>query len=147
MEKNTSIEEILKYCDIADLHQFIIGYVAKSPEFEKAFLARFNPRQGSLADKKDYTIDIEHAFKNNRMKGNSRYDRWDDFSFDAQDVAEDLQPLLEKADYYLQHKNVAEAILICEALIETIPDEWESDVDYDGDVQVIYDGARSEERR
>ena len=71
MDNNTSIEEILKYCDIADLHQFIIGYAAKSPEFEKAFLTRFNPRQVSLADKKDYTIDIGHAFKNNRPKANN----------------------------------------------------------------------------
>lgn len=141
MNKNTSIEEILKYRDVADLHQFIVNHAAKNPEFEKAFLTNFNPQQASDMDKADYADTIADAFANNRPKGNSRYGRWDDDGFDAEDVANDLQPLLDKAAYYLQHTNVAEAILICQALIETIPDEWESDLDYDGDVQVIYDDA------
>ena len=138
---NKISKEILKYCDVADLHQFIIEYAAKIPEFEKAFMDRFNPKQVSSESKDDYVFAIESAFGDNHLKSGNRYDDWDDFGFDGAGVAADLQPLLDKATYYQQNKNIAEAMLICEALIETIPDEWDTDMDYEGDVQAIYDSA------
>ena len=54
MGNNTSIEEILKYCGITDLHQFIIDYANKDREFRKALDARFNPVKVSAGDKKVY---------------------------------------------------------------------------------------------
>ena len=49
-----------------------------------------------------------------------------DFGFNAYAVGQALNPLLEKIDFYLQNNNIDEAILICRALIETIPDEWKN---------------------
>ncbi len=137
-----TVKGILKHCDAEDLHQFIIDYAVKNPEFEKAFIARFNPEKVSSGSEEDYISEIESAFHNNMNRVGNRYNGWDDFGFDAYAVAEDLKPLLEKVDYYLQNKNVGEAILICRALIETIPDEWnDNGDDEDGTVQVVYDTA------
>ena len=140
---NKTIKEILKHTDVKDLQQFIIDYAAKNPELEKAFMARFNPEKISSGSKEDYVSDIESAFHKNMNRVGDRYNGWDDFGFDAFAVAGDLKPLLEKVDYYLQNNNVGEAILICRALIETIPDEWNDagEGDEDGDVQVVYDAA------
>ncbi|MEJ7829015.1 MAG: hypothetical protein WKF91_12480 [Segetibacter sp.] len=138
--KKNKIEEIVKHLSVADLQQFIIEYSAKNPGFEKAFKDAFNP-QKPAAGKKEYTADIQDAFMGSKPQGRSRYQDYGDYGFDALEVAGDLEPILEKADYYIKHANYSEAILICKSLIETIPDEWEPDSDYDGDVQVIYDQA------
>lgn len=141
MGNNTSIEEILKYCGITDLHQFIIDYANKDREFRKALDARFNPVKVSAGDKKVYADAVRAGFNSNPLKTGNRYHQWKDYGFHAEYVREDLQLLLDKATYFIQHKNIAEAILICQALIETIPDEWDHSFDEDGDVQVMYDAA------
>jgi len=140
---NKKYKEILKYCDVTDLHQFIMDYASKNPEFSKAFMARFNPEKKSSGTEEDYTTAIEKAFHKNRNQVGDRYNGWDDFGFDAYAVAQALNPLLEKIDFYLQNNNIGEAILICRALIETIPDEWNDagEGDEEGEVQVIYDTA------
>ncbi|MBK5196299.1 MAG: hypothetical protein JJE08_09800 [Proteiniphilum sp.] len=56
-------------------------------------------------------------------------------------MSKKLEPLLEKARYYLRHDNREEAIRIAQTLIDTIPDYWDENFDYEGDVQVIYDEA------
>lgn len=138
--KKIKIEEIVKQLSLADLQQFIIKQAAKHPQFEKEFIIAFNPKKRA-AGKEEYTTDIKDAFMGSKPPSRNRYQHYSDYGFDALEVAGDLQPLLEKADYYIQHANYDEAIVICQALIETIPDEWDSDFDYDGDVQVIYDQA------
>ncbi len=137
---NIQPEEILKHINTFDLHKFILDYGAKHQEFREEFIANFSPQQVS-AGKEDYAGTIMNAFGNNTLKSGSRYRQWDDFGFDASDVAEDLKPLLDKADYFIKHENYEEAILIYCSLIETIPEEWDPNFDYDGDVQVIYDAA------
>lgn len=140
---NKKYKEILKHCDVKDLHQFIMDYASKNPGFAKAFTARFNPEKTSSGSKVNYVSAIEKSFRSNMNRVGDRYNGWNDFGFDAYDVAHDLKPLLEKIDYYLQNNNVGEVVLICRALIETIPDEWNDvgDGDEDGDVQVVYDTA------
>lgn len=137
---NIQPKEILKYINTDDLHQFIINYGAKHPEFMEKFMAHFSPKQVS-AGKKDYTGSIMNAFGSNTLSSGNRYRDYGDYGFDALSVAEDLKLLLDKAAYFIKHKNYEEAILICTAMIETIPGEWEPDFDYDGDVQVKYDEA------
>lgn len=137
---SVNLKEILQHINTTDLYEFIIGYGEKHPEFMEEFVAQFSPTQVSAA-KEDYADSITGAFVNNMLRSSNRYRDYDDFGFDAQDVAEDLQPLLDKADYFIKHKNYEEAILICKAVIETIPNEWDPDFDYDGHVQVIYDAA------
>lgn len=138
--KKIKIEEIVKHLSLGDLQHFIIKYAAKHQEFEKVFIKAFNPKKPA-AGKEEYIADIKDAFMGSEPPSRNRYQDYGDYGFDALEVAGDLEPLLEKADYYIQHANYAEAILICKSLIETIPDEWEADFDYDGDVQVIYDQA------
>lgn len=136
------MKEILNHCNNADLQQFLIDYAAKNTGFEKALMAKFSPEKISSGSKENYISDIESAFRKNMNRAGDRYNGWDDFGFNAYAVAEDLKPLLEKADYYLQNNNVGEAILVCMALIEIIPDEWNDEgEDEDGDVQVVYDTA------
>src|SRR5699024_104228 len=138
--ENTDLEDILKYTAPSDLHSFLVSYATGNKEFQKALVARFGP-QKSLADKVDYVLDIKDAFNQNILKEYRRYDGWDEFGFDAEEVAVALQPLLDKAGYYQQHENIKEVIRICQALIETVPEEWDPNFDYEGDVQVIYDSA------
>ncbi len=138
--KKITIEEIVKQLSVADLQGFIIKYAAKHPEFEKVFIGAFNPKNPA-AGKEEYIAHIKDAFMGSEPPSRNRYRDYGDYGFDAVEVAGDLEPLLEKADYYIKHANYDEALLICQSLIETIPDEWDSDFDYDGDVQVIYDQA------
>jgi hypothetical protein len=137
---NINLEEILKHIDPARLKKFIIDHAANHPEFREKFMANFSPQKVSAA-REDYAATIKKAFGSNTIKSANRYHRYDDFGFDALAVAHGLQPLLDKASYFIKHKNYDEAVLICRTLIETIPGEWESDFDYDGDVQVMYDSA------
>jgi hypothetical protein len=141
MGNNTSIGDILKHCAITDLHQFIIDYANKDRQFRKALDARFNPVKVSAGDKKVYAVAVRLGFNSHPLKTGNRYHQWEDYGFHAEYVREELQILLDKATYFIQHKNIAEAILICQSLIETIPDEWDGGFDEDGDVQVIYDAA------
>ncbi len=77
------------------MHQFIIDYGEKHPEFMKKFIANFSPQQVS-AGKKDYAGTIMNAFGNNALNSGNRYHDYGDYGFDASDVAEDLKPLLDK---------------------------------------------------
>lgn len=140
---NKKYKEILKHCNEKDLHQFVLDCASKNPEFAKAFTTRFDPEKKSSGRGKDYVAEIEKAFRKNMNRVGDRYNGWDGFGFDAYAVAGSLDPLLEKIDYYLQNNNVGEAVLICRAIIETIPNEWNdsSECDEDGDVQVVYDTA------
>lgn len=141
-QSNNSIlqKEILKHVKTPDLHKFIIDYGEKHPEFMEKFIAKFNPQQIS-AGKDDYEGIVMDAFGSNVLKSANRYHDYGDYGFDASSVAEDLKPLLDKADYFVKHKNFEEAIRICTAMIETVADEWSPDFDYDGEVQVMYDAA------
>lgn len=141
MNKPVSISEIIKHSDIDDLHQFIIDYANKNAESRQAFNAKFNPLKKSTGDKKAYAAMVSAAFANNPFSSRGRYRNWADYGFEAEGVREDLQLLLDKATWFIQAENFDEAILICQAMIETIPDEWEDQFDQEGDVQVMYDGA------
>ncbi|MEO6000234.1 MAG: hypothetical protein ABIN89_25580 [Chitinophagaceae bacterium] len=138
--KKNKIEEILNHLSVVDLQHFIIAYSAKNSGFEKVFIDSFN-LQKPIEEKEEYIADIQDAFMGSKSQGRNRHQDYGDYGFDAIEVAGDLEPILEKAEYYIKHGNYDEAIVICKALIETIPDEWDSDSDYDGDVQVIYDQA------
>lgn len=141
MNKAVSVSEILEHSDIKDLHQFIIDYAGKDAEFRQPFNAKFNPSKISTTDKKSYAAMVSAAFKNNPLTTRCRYRNWNDYGFDSEGVREDLQLLLDKVAWFIQSENFDEAILICQAMIKTIPDEWENQFDHDGDVQVMYDGA------
>ncbi|MCC7525788.1 MAG: hypothetical protein IT250_13250 [Chitinophagaceae bacterium] len=141
MNKPFSVPEIIKHTDIKDLHQFITDYANKNIAFRQAFNAKFNPSGISTGSKKIYTDMVSAAFKNNPFTVRGRYHNWSDYGFDAEGVREDLQLLIDKVEWFIQSENFDEAIRVCQAMIETIPDEWEDQFDREGDVQVMYDGA------
>lgn len=86
---------------------------------------------------------IKKAF--NTRSGSRTYGRYrdyyDDSGFDAEEVREKLEKITENARFYIRHANMDEAVLIAQKMIETISDLWESNFDYEGDVQVMYDEA------
>ncbi len=100
--KKAKIEEIVKQLSLADLQQFIIKYAAKHPDFEKGFIRVFNPKKPA-ASKEEYTADIKDAFRGSEPPSRNRYQDYGDYGFDALEVAGNLEPLLEKANYYINH--------------------------------------------
>lgn len=84
---------------------------------------------------------IQAAFLNNPYNSHSRYGDWDEYGFDAESVRADLEKLLEEAEYFLKNNNTKVAVEICKNIIEIVPEEWEDQFDYEGDVQVMYDTA------
>ena len=148
MTNKTKLDDILNFAEEGKLIDFIKKYAQKDAAFKDALLETFSPNHQSGNKQKqqpeDYVKQIQSAFIGHSSRRSGRYNYYNDyadFGFDAIEVSERLDSLLEKARYYIKYQNVEEAILIAKKMIETIPDEWNQDYDYDGDVQVKYDEA------
>lgn len=136
-----SLTEIMNNTDPDILRSWIVKLANNDPSFEQMLRKEFSPDAISEAQLKDYPAIIRAAFYNNSISTGSRYKPWEDYGFDADGVRADLEGLLNESDYFLEFKNTKAAITICRSMIEIIPEEWEEQFDYDGDVQVMYDGA------
>ena len=146
MTDKTKLDDILNFADKHKLVDFIKDYAQKDEAFNKALLETFSPKRQTKKKKhsEDYVKLIQKAFigrSSNRRGRYNYYDDFDDYGFNAEEVREKLEVLLEKARYYIKYQNIDEAISIAQKMIETIPDEWNQDFDYEGDVQVMYDEA------
>ena len=145
MNNNDILNDILAHTDKNMLDQFIKEYAHNNEDFRDVFMDKFSPKPKSGSTRKpeeDYVKIIQKAFAANAIKTKDRYrNYYEDIGFDAEAVSENLKPLLEKARYYIRHDNEAEAICIAQNLIDTIPNYWDENFDYEGDVQVIYDEA------
>lgn len=149
MTMETKLNDILNFTEKDKLVDFIKRYAQKDSAFNNALLETFSPNRQSEKKQKqqpreDYVKLIQNAFvpHSSRRSGRSDYyNDYDDFGFDAEEVSDQLEVLLEKARYYIKYQNIEEAILIAQKMIETIPDEWDPNFDYEGDVQVKYDEA------
>ena len=148
MTIKTKLDDILNFAEKDKLVDFIKSYAQKDAAFNKALLEKFSPTHQSQnkqeQPRENYVELIQNAFIGHSSRGSGRYDYYDhcdDYGFNAEDVKEDLKILLEKARFYIKYENIEEAIFIAQKMIETIPEEWDSDFDYEGDVQVIYDEA------
>lgn len=142
------LNDILAHTDKGKLNQFIREYAAENEDFRSVFLNRFSPKPKPLSGSKrkqpedDYVKRIQQAFTGTVSKRSSRNryrDAFEDIGFDAEAVSASLMSILEKARFYIRHDNKDEAIRIAQQLIDTIPDYWEVEFDYDGDVQAVYD--------
>ena len=142
------LNDILAHTEKGKLSQFIKEYAAENEDFRSVFLNRFSPKPKPVSGSErkqpedDYVKRIQQAFTGTGSKRNSRYgyrDSFEDIGFDAEAVSATLKTILEKARFYIRHDNMDEAIRITQQLIDTIPDYWEADFDYDGDVQAVYD--------
>lgn len=148
MTNKTKLDDLLKFTEEDKLINFVKKYAQKDAAFNNALLEAFSPRRKSEnkqePPREDYVKLIKNAFVTHSNRSSGRYgyyNDYDDFGFDALEVSEHLDTLLEKARYYIKYQNIEEAILIAQKLIETIPDEWDQNFDYEGDVQVSYDEA------
>lgn len=141
MRDSVPLEKMILNANVNDVYAFVIGYARKHKEFRQAFTEKFNPQPVSTGDKEKYKDLVKAAFVNNPFTTGGRYRNWKDYGFDPVEVRADLEGLINKIDWFKKAGDFDEAILICQAMIEAIPDEWEPQFDYDGDVQVIYDGA------
>lgn len=148
MSTKTKLDDILNFTDKDKLVDFIKRYAQKDTVFSNALLETFSPNRQSDKKKeqsrKDYAKLIQNAFVTHSSRSRGSYDYYNDYDyigFDAIEVSEQLDVLLEKARYYMKYQNIDEAILIAQKMIETIPDEWDQNFDYEGDVQVTYDNA------
>ncbi|MFA5655607.1 MAG: hypothetical protein WDA37_02560, partial [Dysgonamonadaceae bacterium] len=139
--ENISLEEIIKNTDSKILKRWILQYAKNHASFEESFRQNFSPQQISEEQMKDYAAAIYAAFRTNPFQTGNRYGDWSDYGFDADGVRADLEKLLDEADYYLKYNNTKIPVQICKSMIEIIPEEWEDQFDYEGDVQVMYDGA------
>lgn len=141
------LNDVLAHTDKEKLSQFIKEYAAENEDFRSVFMNRFSPKTKpmSVFERKkldnDYLKCIQQAFTGTGVKRYSQYgyrDAFEDIGFDAEVVSEKLMTILEKARFYIRHDNKDEAIQIVRQLIDTIPDYWEADFDYDGEVQDVY---------
>lgn len=150
MSHNEMLNDILSHTSKEKLDKFIKEYAENDTAFKTAFLAQFSPKPKSNKTKKkpeeDYATIIGKAFskgsgRSSRGRYRGYYDDFDDYGFDAGEVSTELEKLLDKARYFIEYDNTDEAIHIAKELIETIPEHWDENFDYEGDVQVIYDQA------
>ncbi len=111
MESNDLLRDILIHTDTGKLKQFVNEYANDHADFRDVFLEKFSPKP--------------------KPKPGSKHKQ----------PEEDYPRIIKKARYYLRHDNREEAIHIAQNLIDTIPDYWDENFDYEGDVQVIYDEA------
>lgn len=146
MINNDILNDILAHTGKSELDEFIKEYARDNKAFKNVFLEKFSPKPKSKSKREkpleDYVKTIQKAFISSGINSRGRYrNNCEYFEFDAEAVSEKLEPLLEKARFYIRHDNKDEAILIAQKLIDTIPDHWDPDYDEDGDIQVIYDDA------
>ena len=146
MSNNDILNDILAHTGKSELDEFIKEYARDNKAFKNVFLEKFSPKPKSKSKREkpleDYVKTIQKAFISSGINSRGRYrNNCEYFEFDAEAVGEKLEPLLEKARFYIRHDNKDEAILIAQKLIDTIPDHWDPDCDEDGDIQVIYDDA------
>ena len=148
MESNDLLRDILIHTDTGKLKQFVNEYANDHADFRDVFLEKFSPKPKPKPGSKhkqpeeDYPRIIKKAFDEGGSRSHGKYrNDYYDIGFDAEAVSNKLEPLLDKARYYLRHDNREEAIHIAQNLIDTIPDYWDENFDYEGDVQVIYDEA------
>ena len=146
MINNDILNDILAHTGKSELDEFIKEYARDNKAFKNVFLEKFSPKPKSKSKREkpleDYVKTIQKAFISSGINSRGRYrNNCEYFEFDAEAVSGQLEPLLEKARFYIRHDNKDEAILIAQKLIDTIPDHWDPDYDEDGDIQVIYDDA------
>lgn len=135
-----SLKKIVSKTDSDLLKKWIIEYGKEHPTFERSIRKRFNPEEIQPNQIKDSEL-IRGAFFDHPFQTNDRYSDWGYYGFDAIGVRDDLEELLKKIDYFIKYGNLKTAIQICKNMIEIIPEEWDGNFDYEGDVQVMYDGA------
>ena len=135
------LKEIIGKTDSKILKDWLLVYATANPSFAQLIKEKFSPSTIKEDKIKDYPLLIKAAFDNNPYSSGDRYNNWGDFGFDAEDVRAELENILEDVDYFLKFANTKIAVQICKDMIELIPEEWDEQFDYEGDVQVMYDEA------
>lgn len=135
------LKELLAIVDNDNLKQWILNYSQTNADFAKELMDSLNPKTAESTEFKNYPELIRSIFYNHPVKLGNRYRGYDYDGFEAEDVRADLEEVLNDVGYFLAHQNIKAAVHICKCMIEIIPEEWDPQFDYDGDVQVMYDEA------
>ena len=139
-----NLKDIVEKTDCDALKNWLINYATNQSELKALLLEKFSPKQLKVENTKDYPTLIRVAFLNNPLQSSSHYRKYHHDGFCAEGVRADLEEILEDISYFLNYGNIKIAVQICKDIIEIIPEEWEEQYDYEGDVQVIYDSAIDE---
>lgn len=133
---NVDIKQCLSLIDSQELSQFICDYASTNKEFRTALLNRFVTKEISVTSKgKDYKTEIEKIFANSLYNTRTRYyNRYKDSDSDWETVFNQLDVLLEKADFFLKLESIDSTIAIALQTLRSIGENYNDDLLYDDDL-------------
>lgn len=136
-DKENKIHGLLQYADQDSLRSFLAGYAMKNQLFWDALKDTFDPKviSGSL---KSYQDTVGKAFETS--DSSSRHHRYGCY-VTAEEVADQLNTLLEKADYLRLNGNQTESYWIAKSIIEAIPRNHEYVDDSYGELTQSFEDA------
>lgn len=95
------VNELLRHIEHENLKAFATQYAYRQPTFKKDILEYFNAKNTgkSIAEYR------ENAFGSFSFEGTGMYKRGYDYYDAAQDAADELNTMLEKANYFISKGN------------------------------------------
>ncbi|KAA6319235.1 hypothetical protein EZS27_030848 [termite gut metagenome] len=124
--QQNQIAELLKYVETKELIAFLSQYAGEHNDFYQVLESRFHP-QKNTGFLKNYAKDIQRCFK---VRGSS-YDGYR-YSSEAEDIAKNLYPFIEKVKFLIGQHCLEEAAAISLQIIKDIGDDYEEYEDDDG---------------
>lgn len=135
-QANVDIKQCLSIINSQELSQFVCDYASTNKEFRTALLNRFVTKEISATSKgKDYKTEIEKIFANSLYNTRTRYhNRYKDSDSDWETVFNQLDVLLEKADFFLKLESIDCTIAIALQTLRSIGENYNDDLLYDDDL-------------
>lgn len=135
-QAKVDIKQCLSIINSQELSQFVCDYASTNKEFRTALLNRFVTKEISATSKgKDYKTEIEKIFANSLYNTRTRYhNRYKDSDSDWETVFNQLDVLLEKADFFLKLESIECTIAIALQTLRSIGENYNDDLLYDDDL-------------
>lgn len=135
-QANVDIKQCLSIINSQELSQFVCDYASTNKEFRTALLNRFVTKEILATSKgKDYKTEIEKIFANSLYNTRTRYhNRYKDSESDWETVFNQLDVLLEKADFFLKLESIDFTIAIALQTLRSIGENYNDDLLYDDDL-------------
>jgi uncharacterized Zn finger protein len=123
--KKNMIQEILNKVSHQDLKKFLLEYALRKNEFGSMLLARF-PNHTGVEGKEKYALIISSAIKSGTGRnGFIEYHQ-------VKQIIKPIKELLQQAQDYFGKKYYAEAVAVCQAIIEELTRATEQMADESG---------------
>lgn len=135
-QAKVDIKQCLSIINSQELSQFVCDYASTNKEFRTALLNRFVTKEILATSKgKDYKTEIEKIFANSLYNTRTRYhNRYKDSESDWETVFNQLDVLLEKADFFLKLESIDFTIAIALQTLRSIGENYNDDLLYDDDL-------------